>query len=222
MQRWCAGSLKIAQLLFVFGRPAKYPVSVLTIRRYHDNNYQRGIIMKFRHVLVLWLSVLALSCASINRVDVIHQYDPEINFTALKSYDWFPVPEYNIRYDLIVKQIKGEMDSQLQYRGFKRDSQRPDFLIALHGGIQSRLSFPEWEYLSENYKQYAMTRRLDMMSYTDDTFIIDFIDTRTKTLAYRATATAYLSYEPTSEKREEKIAVAVQQILDDYARVVNR
>jgi hypothetical protein len=131
------------------------------------------------------------------------------------------VPENNIRYDLIVKQLKGEMNNQLQYRGFYRDTRRPDFLIALHGGIQSRLSFPEWEYLSENYEKYAITRRLDMMKYTDETFIVDFIDTKTKTLAYRVTATAYLSFEPTSEKREKKIVMAVQQILDDYAQVLN-
>lgn len=141
-------------------------------------------------------------------------------FLNLKSYDWFPVPENNIRYDLIIKQIKSEMNKQMKVRGFNMDSRHPDFLIALHGGIQSKLSFPEWDYLSQNYEKYAVTRRFDITNYTDETFIIDFIETKTKTLVYRATATAYLSLEPTSEKREKKIAAAVKQILDDYALVL--
>jgi len=177
--------------------------------------------MNYRKLLiVLWLPVLAISCASINSVDVIHEYDPEVDFSSLKSYDWFPVPENNIKYGLIVKQITSEMNNQMKARGFNKDSQHPDFLIALHGGIQSKLSFPEWEYLSENYEKYAITRRFDITNYTDETFIIDFIDTKTKTLVYRATATAYLSLEPTSEEREKKIAKAVKQILDDYALVL--
>lgn len=177
--------------------------------------------MKSRKLLiVLWLPILAISCLSIYSVDVIHEYDPEVDFTAFKSYDWFPVPENNIKYDLIVKQIQSEMNNQLKVRGFNRDSQNPDFLIALHGGIQSKLSFPEWAYLSENYEEYAITRRFDIAYYTDETFIIDFIDTRTKTLAYRATATVYLSLEPTSEKRAKKINKAVTQLLDDYAQVL--
>jgi len=178
--------------------------------------------MKFQRLLiVLCLPILAVSCASLNSVNIIREYDPEVDFSAFRSYDWFPVPETNIKYDLIVKQIKGEMNTQLKYRGFNKDSQHPDFLIALHGGIQNKISFPEWEYLNENYGKYAITRRLDLTKYTDDTFIIDFIDTKTKTLAYRATATAYLSLEPTSEKREKAITEAVKQILDDYAQVLN-
>jgi len=177
--------------------------------------------MKYRKLLIiLWLPVLAISCASINSVDVIHEYDPDVDFTAFKSYDWFPVPENNIKYDLIVKQIKSEMNNQMKFRGFNKDSQHPDFLIALHGGIQNKLSFPEWEYLSENYEKYAITRRFDITNYTDETFMIDFIDTKTKTLVYRATATAYLGLEPTSEEREKKIAKAVKKILDDYALVL--
>jgi hypothetical protein len=167
--------------------------------------------------VVFWLPLLAISCASINSVDVIHEYDPEVDFSSLKSYDWFPVPGNNIQYGLIIKQIKSEMNKQMNVRGFIKDSRHPDFLIALHGGIQNKLSFPEWEYLSENYEKYAITRRFDITHYSDETLIIDFIDTKTKTLVYRATATASLSLEPTSEGREKKIAKAVKQILDDYA-----
>ena len=177
--------------------------------------------MKYKKlVIVFLLYILAISCTSIYSVGIIHEYDREVDFTAFKSYDWLPMPENNIKYGLIVKQITGEMNNQMKVRGFNKDSQHPDFLIALHGGIQNKLSFPEWQYLSENYEKYAMRRRFDIADYTDERFIIDFIDTKTKALVYRATVTAYLSLDPTSETREKKITKAVKQILDDYAQVL--
>ncbi len=172
-----------------------------------------------RLFVILYLMIFSMSCSSFSSVKVNSEYDPEIDFSALQSYDWFPVPGKNVRYGLIIKQIKNEMNMQLKVRGFKKVSTNPNFFIALHGGTQSRLGFTEWQYLDEYYEQYALKRRLDSIQYADDTFIIDFIDTKTKILIYRAIVTAYISIEPTQEKREEKIREAIAKVLENYQQI---
>jgi hypothetical protein len=146
-------------------------------------------------------------------------YDPEADFAALKSYGWMPVPSKSIRYPLIMQQVKSEMNRQLKVRNFTPESAEPDMLIAFHGGIQSVLAYEDWVYLQENYKQYAIKRRIDMTQYTEDTLVFDFIDTKTGELIYRATTTIYLSLESTPEKREKKIHEAVVKVLDSFIQI---
>ena len=164
-------------------------------------------------LIILFLIVVMLGCASVN---VDYTYDPETDFAALKSYNWLPVPSTNIRYPMIMKQIKHEMNRQLKVRNFKMDSGDPDFFIAFHGGIQSILAYIDWVFLQENYEQYAIKRRIDMTRYTDDTLIVDFIDAESGEIIYRATASIRLSLESTAEKREKKIIEAVTKVLDNY------
>jgi hypothetical protein len=170
-----------------------------------------------RLFILLCLIVLTISCSS---VTVDHVSDPDADFGAMKSYDWLPVPSTSIRYPLILKQIKSEMDRQMKVRNFMLVDREPDFFITVHGGIQSMLAYKDWEYLQENYREYAIKRRLDMTTYVEDTLIFDFIDAGSKELIYRATATIYLGLETTSEKREKKIREAVTKVLDHYRLTV--
>jgi hypothetical protein len=146
---------------------------------------------------------------------VDYEYDPGTNFTSLQSYDWFPVPKKNVRYELIIKQIKNEIEKQLESRGFSKVSEAPDFFIALHGGIQQYLSYEDYKYLREHYEPYWAKRRIDFAQYDEDTVIIDFIDTKTKSLFYRGSVTTFIM-EPTAEKRTEIIHEAVTKTLDNY------
>ncbi len=171
-----------------------------------------------RLFLVLCLLLFVISCASVSSVSVNNEFDPDTDFTLLRSYDWFPFPEENIEHGLIVMEIKTEMNTQMKTRGFKKVSENPDFLIALHGGIQSQLNYSEWNYLHDNYEQYAVKRKSDLRIYSDEIFIFDFIDTKTDTLVYRAIASVYISFEPTAEKREKRINEAITKVLDNYSQ----
>jgi hypothetical protein len=106
----------------------------------------------------------------------------------------------------------------MKTHGFKKVSANPDFLIALHGGIQSQLEHSEWNYLHDNYEQYAVKRKRDIRIYSDDTFIFDFINTKTNTLVYRAIASVYISFEPTAEKRARNINEVITKVLANYSQ----
>jgi hypothetical protein len=178
--------------------------------------------MKPRNIFILlWIFFIAISCSTSNSVKVNYDYDPEVNFTAFKSYAWLPVPAENDKYELIVKQLKNEINTHLKDLGIEKVYRNPDFLIALHGGIQSWLDFKDWEYLHDNFETYAQKRRHDFAKHFDDTVIIDFIDLKTRTLVYRATATVYISIDSTNEERQQKIKAAVARIIDTYVQVLN-
>jgi hypothetical protein len=173
--------------------------------------------------IVLWLLIFSLSCSSVKSgkyVNVDYVYDPEVDFNALKSYNWFPIGEKNAKYWLIVKQIKAEMNVQLKVRGLTMSTTNPDFLIAIHGGLLYWLDYTEWAYLHDNYEEYALKRKADFSKYSEDTIIVDFIDDDTGTLIYRATAIVPISIEPAPEKRQKKISSAVTKILDAYTQMV--
>jgi hypothetical protein len=169
----------------------------------------------------LWLVIFAFSCSTSNIIKVDYEYDQEVDFTALKSYGWFPIPKKNLKYELIVKQIKKEINTHLEDIGLERAYTNPDFLIAIHGGIQSWLDYSDWQYLHAHYEQYAQKRKTDFAEYFEDTLIVDFIDVKTSTLIYRATAISNISIEPTHEKRQKKINEAVTKILDTYTQFLN-
>ena len=178
--------------------------------------------MKPRNIFIfLCVFWMASSCTTTPSVQVNYDYDPGVDFAALKSYDWFPVPEENARYDLIVNQVKMEISTHLKGLEIERVYTNPDFLIALHGGLQSWLSYTDWQYLHENYKLYAQKRRNDFAKYFDDTVIVDFIDVKTRTLIYRATATVSISIEATHEERQQRIKAAIASIFNTYAQVLN-
>ena len=35
-------------------------------------------------IIVLWLGILFVSCVSLDKVDLIHEYDPEFDFTSIE------------------------------------------------------------------------------------------------------------------------------------------
>lgn len=175
--------------------------------------------MKFiRYILILCLIFFTISCSTIN---VDYDYDPGASFASYKYYDWFPVPKKNVKHELVIKQIKNEMENQMESRGFIKSSESPDFMVAFHGGIQQFLTYDDFKYLREQYEPYWARRRIDFSHYDPDTFIIDFIDTKTKTLFYRGIVTAFIM-EPTADKREKAINEFTVEIINIFQMIQSK
>src|SRR5512139_383100 len=92
---------------------------------------------------------LAAGCAS---VSVNYDYDPQYSFAKLKTYDWLPTPEKAPTDEFVVKQVKAALDRTLKAKGYSPSSQKPDFMIALHGGREKRVDVQQWGY---NYGRYG-------------------------------------------------------------------
>jgi hypothetical protein len=164
-------------------------------------------------ILAAYLVVAMIGCSTLR---VNYDYDPETDFSTMKTFDWHPVPPGGSVNDLVVKQVRGEVIQQLEGKGLKSGQEKPDFLIAIHGGKVAKLDIVDWGYSYGGpgrygrYGPYSTSRRIDVQEYEEGTLILDFVDTDTKELIWRGTATDALDANPTPDERRKQIQEAQQ------------
>ena len=81
--------------------------------------------------LVLFIIFFAVSCSTVYKVR--YDYDVNINFELLKTYDWLPIHTNSDITSLDMKRIRNSVNSQLKNKGLKITSDSPEFLIAASG-----------------------------------------------------------------------------------------
>ncbi len=175
------------------------------------------------------MMVLALGCAS--SIDIKHDYDKSQDFSALKTYDWFPQPTIipgdartaQERSGLVAKRIKDAVDSELRAKGLKKDSRNPNFLIVKHLGFDDKINVTDYGYSYGAYGHYYGGawggRTIDVYQYTEGTLILDFIDTKTKQLIWRGAATGTVDPDRPREEREKRLNKAIAKILAKFPPV---
>jgi hypothetical protein len=168
------------------------------------------------------------SCAPFN---VSYDFDPEINFLSMKTYDWLPGPEKAQVNELTIKHIKLAVNNELKAKGLQMASENPDMLIALHGGKEKKVDTQEWGYAYDDRDYYhrgyyprqwhgestgrdyfEYRRGIDTYEYEVGTLILDVVDAKTKSLIWRGTATGVVDSHITPGKINE----VVKKILENF------
>jgi hypothetical protein len=178
--------------------------------------------MKIRKFYTLSLMVLAVSCSSIYGVS--YDYDEKVNFSRLRSYDWFPLTmnhanEKSGRIDSIsLERIRNAVYNQLESKGLTVSEKNPDFLIAVYLSTKERLSVSNYggPYPYPHYEYGPYWGTLTIRQYEEGTLLLDFVDTESKQLIWRGSAKSDLDSVRTPQKREEVINEAVQKILENF------
>jgi hypothetical protein len=166
------------------------------------------------YIFFVCFFTLFIGCSTIK---VNYEYDSGADFAAYRSYDWLPVPKGNIKYSHLAKEFIFFMNRQLESKGFKKVSEEPDFMIALHGAHYGFIFYDDYVYLRDNFKPYLERRVQDVGQYEDD-LIVDFIDTKTKGVVFRAKVTSHVS-DITPEKIDESLSETVTRILANFPPV---
>lgn len=180
--------------------------------------------MKLFSVLIaVFSTVLVLGCSS---VSVTTDYDHEVNFTTLKTYEWMTVSKDALstnattnmfQNSLVDKRFRNAVKSQLDAKGLTESSANPDFLIAYHSGTQDKVNVTNYGYGYGRWGGYG--GGVDVHQYTQGTIILDFVDAKSKQLVWRSVATGALADKPDPATVEEKINGVVQQMLASYPPV---
>jgi hypothetical protein len=170
-------------------------------------------------------SILIAGCASMS---VNYDYDQRVNFASLKTYDWLPTPQKARISELTIKNIEFAVDKQLEAKGLKMSSENPDFLIAVHVTKQTKVDTEQWGYAYGNgnffhggrfsrfggaTSDYQFRSGTDTYVYEIGTLIVDFVDTKTRELIWRGTATAEID---PSAPSIDLINKAVAKILENF------
>lgn len=166
---------------------------------------------------------LAIAVAACSSVKVQSEWDRAANFKGYKTYAWItqqPGPEQAppARDPRIREAVIQRVDAGLSARGLTKvdSAQSPDLLVAVHGWAVNRIDVKSYGYAygPSPYGMYPVmaTGGVDVRQYRDGTLIIDLIDSGSKQMVWRGTATD--TFEPGAEAKT--VAHAIDKTLEQY------
>ena len=165
--------------------------------------------MNIRIILASIFSVVLASCSTMSsNID----YDPSFDFSKLKTYKWVANQQMAEADELFDKHFRTAMGEQLAAKGYSLTESNPDFLVAYHGNVQSKVDVTNWGYRYPGW--YGGT---EVYQYEEGTLIVDFVDSSSNNLIYRSTIKAELDRRSTDfERRQKRINEAVGKILKSF------
>jgi hypothetical protein len=196
---------------------------ILNTRLYIINlNYLMEIIMRSSKIRfsIYSASITALffliSCSSIT---VNQDYDPQFDFSKLKTYGFIPIPADAGIDQLSANKLDAAIKNELTAKGYTI-AEKPDFGIALMFSQQTKTNIQSYGY-GYGYGGWGRggmygTGGVDVTQYQQGTLIIDIIDMSTQKLVWRGTGSGTMSDSPSVETRTENINNGVNQILAQF------
>lgn len=164
-----------------------------------------------------------VGCAtSPGNVDVTFDYDTGANFAALKSYNWMPPTGNAVSDELLVKRIKTTVDSQLQAKGPVPAEANPDFLIGMQLSGKSTYGGSTGVGVSVGIPVGRAGRvsvgggKSQAIEKKEGQLVLDFVDAKSKSLLWRATAAGAVEPNTTPEQQQQRINAVVAEMLSYF------
>jgi uncharacterized protein DUF4136 len=182
-----------------------------------------------RHVLRQWSSVgLALAaftlvgCATTSGTDVTFDYDTAADFASLKSFDWMPATGNAASDELLVKRIRSSLDTQLQAKGRTPAAASPGFLIGMQLSGRTVNAGSSAVGVSVGIP-VGMAGRVPVgggkaipNEKKEGTLVFDFVDAKTKSLLWRATASGAVNPKARPDEQQQRINAVVAEMLSYF------
>ena len=171
---------------------------------------------------VMAAGLTVAGCATPSSVDVTFDYDTGANFAALKSYSWMPPTGNAVGDELLVKRIKTTVDSQLQAKGPVPAEANPDFLIGMQLSGKSTYGGSTGVGVSVGIPVGRAGRvsvgggKSQAIEKKEGTLVLDFVDAKSKSLLWRATASGAVEPKSTPEEQQQRINAVVAQMLSYF------
>ena len=164
--------------------------------------------MRISHMIFFVLFVtLVIGCATMI-IDVNYDYDREVDFKSLKTYDWMSIQMGSRENELVLKRVKYDVIMQLEAKGLKMTSENPDFLVAFQASKKTKIDFRKHLSSSPHVS--------DIYTWEEGTLVLDFIDGKSEKLIWRATASGVLASSPSPKERNKNVNKAVTRMLKNF------
>ncbi|WP_047498156.1 DUF4136 domain-containing protein [Terriglobus sp. TAA 43] len=178
---------------------------------------------KFTFVWIVMLLVMANMAFA---QDVRYNFDKSADFSKFKTYKWVAIKGANQLDDLIDKQIKGAIDTELATKGLtKVDGDDADLLVGYQTAIGQEKQFTsyntDWGYGGGWYRggwygpSGGMTTGQTSTIYTGQ-LALDMYDSKDHDLVWRGVASKSLDTKAKPEKREKNLRKATAKLLKNY------
>jgi len=149
-----------------------------------------------------------------------YDFDTSANFASFRTYAWVPgaaLPD-QINHQRVVGAVNRQLISK-QLMLVDRQA-NPDLLIAYHAAFDRDLQISGF---GSGYGGFRFPGGFSGSARTDDiitgTLIVDLIDARTKTIAWRGTATKEINPNAKPEQRDKNINRAAEKLFKNYPPV---
>jgi hypothetical protein len=163
--------------------------------------------------ITLVTAILLVRCSTIS---VMQDYDPEYDFSKLKTFGFLPIPEDAGIDQLNANRFGDAIKNEMTAKGYTV-SENADFGVALLFGKQTKTNITSYGYgYGPYWGRYGGTTNIDVSQYDEGTLVIDVIDMNKKELVWRGTGTGALNPNATVEERTANINNAVAQILAQF------
>ena len=172
--------------------------------------------MKSLTLAVTFIATVVLigGCSSIN---VKHQFDPETDFTVLKTYNWIEAtvvgPEYGMK-QLLGDRVENAVDKQLQAKGMTAVAENPDVQMIYHVTKEEKIDTNSWGYKYD--PNWGKGKDVQTYDHAVGTLIVDMVDAKSKQLLWRGAGDKILSEDTTDEKRTELVDNVIAKIFEDF------
>lgn len=179
-------------------------------------------LTRFAAIILAALCATQLGCQS---MDIASDWDPAVDFSKLKSYDWMPEPDASSpgAVDSLTRdRVHRAVDRIFAERGYAHEpSGTPDFLVGYYVAVETvldvhtvndyygyRPGWGDWDYGGGS--------RTYVSEYDQGTLILDISNPYTSKLMWRGSAETEVSQSETPEGRDEIINEAVRLILERF------
>lgn len=171
---------------------------------------------------------LGLALAGCSSVTVTADYDPETDFSGLRSFAWIPDdPEREVDPragdPLISARVTEAVEHTLQAAGYAQVSEQADFLVGFTISVQRGTTLVSdtgpifyGRYGHGGYGAVGYSSTTQVREYEEGVLQIDIVGTDSNTLLWRGTATAVLKSNQTPEQSTEAINEAVAKVLAQF------
>lgn len=176
--------------------------------------------MSSTKIFFMILSVTALlilvGCSTIS---VNQDYDPEYDFSKLKTYGFVPLSSEAGIDQLSADKLGAAIKNELDAKGYAV-SDKADFGIALMFSSKTKTNIQSYGY-GYGYGYWGRpgmygTGGVDVTQYDEGTLVIDVIDMAEQKLVWRGIGSGAMEQSPTVEERTQNINNAVNKILAQF------
>jgi hypothetical protein len=167
------------------------------------------------------LTILALvAAAACSTLQTTADWDRTKDFSKYKTFSY--KDDGSIKNDILAKRIRSGVTAELTRKGLVQNDNRPDLWIAPHARLDKQVVIDYynsgWGYgWYGGYYGGGMTMSTaTAREIPIGTLIVDLVDTRTKSLAWRGIATDTLKPERSSDEKEKALNEAIAKMFKDY------
>jgi len=168
---------------------------------------------------VLFLFCLMTSAAACSTIAVETRYEPSVDFSRFKTYNWALPSETSdnlqetIAAGRVGDLIEAAVERELAARGYekeKRAGEKPDFFMAYRAHVDEKV---DPMVITYSCPENICGQEIDLERYREGTLVLDIIKADSNQVVWHGTAVSVIG-DPSG--RKQAIEAAVRQLLKNF------